>query len=794
MMFKLIKYEMMKLFSKKSLMIFLALLCCVNMGVFIYTQNLDQTISISAYQKLQTKLDQIPNEKRYIFVETEYEKYNAFEVIEQLITLRIHPQDNQFMIESLLNDYPDVEKKYGELYQQDHTPYYTDYLESDVQFLSHIIDEFEVLYQYPQYIQDIQDKAKTLSGISIFQHDNNSFEQKNIVKTAEDYQKLQNIKLTYTSEKGIVEALSFPITNFFIMLAMMILAMRIIIDEKEKKLFSIIKLTARGQHQIMLSKIITLICSVSIIVFLMAGSQLFYSSMTYGLGDLTRSIQSLASFSSYPYALNVFQFLMLCLLIKCFAACVIGLFMIEMAILCQNKITLLLGTTFFLIIEYILYLVIPSLSSFFIMKYFNVITVLQTDTLFQLYRNINFLSNPLSMHIFIIIGFLIIFLILIIINCFTYRYRRNMSLQSLDISFFYFKRYPSLSLIKQEFYKVFVIQKVWILCFLCIGIQFYQYHDLSVYLDSDTQIYQAYMKSLEGPLTQEKEEYILQEQKNYEQLHSQLMNINEKESQGIITKAQAIRMKDDIEQQLLGENVFQKIYDQYQDIKIHPQKQFVFNQAYQQFFLETSWTMMPTLLLFVMIIIGLSSCMTYDYQNQMHHVTQSTLKGNHKLLIMKFGIMNVICLLFYMFVTIPPLILLHQTYGFSSLDASITSLPAFSSFPVWMSIGVGCFLSLLLRFYAVICLGLIIQGIAVKTRNYLMTLFVSLFLFLVPLLLAYGGFDLLNSISLYPLLFHGQLIETTGGLFQILFSIIGYSMLFFLSLKYIFNNYKPQNI
>lgn len=789
-MLSLIKFEFLKIFQKKNLILFLLLLCIVNMGVFVYAQNLDRSITPKAYQRLQSQLDEIPNNKRYDFVKSEYEKYEAFAIIEQLTTLRIDSQNNQHMIETILNEHPDIERKYSQDYQENHRSYYTDHLESDVEFLSQIVDEFEVLHQYPQYIENIQNQAQTISSISIFQSTVDDFEQKNILQSAKDYQERSATYLTYTSEKGIHEALSFPLTSVFIMISMMVLVSTMMIEEKEKKLFSIIKLTLKGQYPTMLAKGIVMITIVGIITFLMVSEQLFYSAVTYGLGDLTRSLQSLASFSHCPFSFNVYQFMIVFIFVKWLAACLIGFMMMLMAIVIKNKVFTFLSIIVLIVVEYIFYLFVPPLSSFYLFKYVNIISVLQTDTFFQIYRNVNICGEPVSLHALTFICMFSMFMIMFVVTCITYHYQRNMTLQSFELKISKFSLPSSLSLRGQELYKAFHFQKVMMLCILCIGIQFYQYHDMSLYINTETKIKQQYMKELEGPLTHKKEQWLNLQKEHYDELNQQLNHISQKELDGSITHLQAIHMSEPIEQQLVGEEVFQEIYEQYQDIQKNPQKQFVFEEAYQQFFIETSWTMMPTLLLFILLILGLSSLINYEYQNQMYRVTQATVKGNKVLIRTKCEIAVFISFLFFLIITIPPLILLAQTYGFSSLSASIVSIESLTLLPSWMSIGMGCFMSFLLRFLAVLCLTFGIQALAVKTRNQLLTLFISLFIFLVPLLLAYGGFDLLNSISLYPLLFHGQLIGTTSGLLQIFFSVIGYSILLVFSFRYIFVHYK----
>ena len=112
------------------------------------------------------------------------------------------------------------------------------------------------------------------------------------------------------------------------MLSMMVLVSSMILEEKEKKLFAIIKITSQGQYPTMLAKCFVMIIMVGVITTMMMVGQLVYSSVIYGLGDLSRSVQSLSQYSQCPFSLSVQQFIGLFILMKCLAASFIGLIML----------------------------------------------------------------------------------------------------------------------------------------------------------------------------------------------------------------------------------------------------------------------------------------------------------------------------------------------------------------------------------------------------------------------------------------------------------------------------------
>lgn len=788
-MFKLVQYELIKVIQKKSLIAFFVILSIVNVGIFAYAQNYDSSCYPLAYQKLQNQLTNVPHEKRYEFMKAQYEKYDAFYVLEQLSHLRMNQEDNQYMIDEILDKYPSIEEKYSSLYQDNHNPFYTQNLESEVVFLSDIMKEFQTLHDYPLYIQNIKEKAATISSISIFQKDN-SFEEKNIQKTANDYANLFNTSITYETEKGICEALSFPMTSVILMLAMLVLSLMMVIDEKEKKLFSIIKITSLGQSSTIIAKCIVMVIIIGVMTTVLITSQLIYASFLYGIGDLSRSVQSLASYINCPFSLTVQQFICIFILIKWLSASVIGLLMILMAVLFNNKILTILGVIIVLIIEYIFFMFIPPLSPFYLLKYLNLVSILQTDSFFQIYRNVNVFNHLISLQSLTFIVVIILFSLLLILNIVVYHLKKDMSIKNNTFKILRFSHSPCLSLIGQELWKTMIMQKVFIICIACICVQYYQYQHISIYLDNDTMIYQKYMDELAGPLTLEKERWILLQQENYDHLHDQLQQITNKEKDNLITTLQAQQMRNSLEQELIGEEAFQKVMEQYHGIQENSQKQFVFEIPYQQYFIETTWTFMPVLFICLCLIIGVSYMLTYEYQNQMQIVTQATFKGNHFILGIKILLSFLIGGLIFSIVMLFPFVLMQKTYGFSSLFASIISIQELSLLPSWLSLFMAGLISILLKIFAIICMIMGIHAIGVKVRHYLLTVFISVGLFFVPLLLSYGGYHLLDSMSLYPLLFNGQFVFTSQGFMQLLFSFIGYSLVFIASVKYVFYKYK----
>ncbi|MEG0276183.1 MAG: hypothetical protein RR630_04060 [Coprobacillus sp.] len=787
-MSSLMKVEFYKLWKRRSFLIFLISIFILNIGIIAFHQNSDIATSPLVYKQFQDKLSQMSNEERYAYVENYYQKTQAFELLQQVENLQRDSQKNKDLIESLYSENPEI-KNYQEDYQNQPTYELTGNLESESIFISQVYKEFKTLHDYPQYIESILNKAKTISSISIFQKEND-FSNKNLVKSSQDYQDCLKIPITYESEKGINDALSFPTTHFLIVFSLIGIAMYMIIEEKEKNLFTLIQTTKRGQKQTIIAKCLVMFISVGVIITIFTLSQFVYMSYTIGLGELSRSLQSLASYRQCPFQINVYQFIIIYIFMRWLVISLIGIFILWISLITKNKVMCFVVILSFFLFEFACYIFITPLSSFYLLKYINFIYILQTDQLFQLYRNVNAFSQAISLQLIITVICFIIFVFLTILLIRAYQQKRN--IQSTNFQFNYFqKQHLSLSLWKQELYKVLWIQKVLSIIIACLCLQFYQYSNIHIYQDQENLVYNQYMKSLEGPLNQDKEKFLQQEKQKFIDLNQQLDKIIERENNHLITKEEANNQKFQIESLLQDEQVFQKVYQEYERILQNPSLQFVIPSIYDELLLSPNWVLTPYILLFVFLSLSLSQVYSFEYQNDMHKVITPTSLGHKTLKKKKFIISFIIMCIFFILINFPPLFILQKTFGFSALTAPLQSLKQFQNFPIEIPLW-SCILFLyLIRFLAAFFFISFLHLIERKLRSQLLTMIIINLIVVVPLILIYGNFSVLETISVYPIIMFPQYLFLQENVLQFIISIVVYSSITIFSLYKIFM--KPDN-
>lgn len=781
-MIALVSMEFRKLWYRSSFLVLMVVLCCCNLAFLYYTQDLTATIPHHAYQTLEHTLATLPNEQRYAYLMDYQEKIENFQALQSIDTMRMQDID-ETIIAYTMAQHPTMES-YRKDYQKMEL-LFCDNLEQELRFLQQVGKEMKQLHDYPTYLKEIASKAQALSSISIFQKQQ-GFSSINIQKTASDYQKIQQVPITYESEKGIKEALSSPITNVLLCLAMMAIVTYLIFEEKEKDLFSIIKTTPNGQSKTILAKIIVIILSMVCLTAIMMLSNLLLTHTLFGLGDLQRSLQSLASYATCTYSLTVLQFLFCFFLFKCFAMSLLASLLLWISLLCKNRMLCIGITLSLLCVSFLCYLFIDANSSLRVLHYLNIISILQTDTFFQNYLNFNVFQHPLSLQataLFFLITFCAFANICTVLS---YHHMRNMQIQPFRHTLPHRKRTQgSLSLLGQEAYKILVLQKAGLFLVLFLILQIVQMQEKTIYVSQQERFYMQYMEVLEGPITAKKEAFLREEQSRIDRLHQQVLALDHQAELGEISQAQYAASSDAISDQLRNEPIFVEVMKQYTYLQKGHNRQFLAPFVYEQAFTKDDLQLLPALLFILFITFACSHCFTFEYHHEMHHLLASSVKGRSVLAKKKLLIVFLLSCIFFLIAYLPSLLALYQTYGYPALSASITSLPFYEHVPLDLSIGVFFLITMIARILAFGCYLMILFAISVKLRNQLAAVFFSFLLFLLPIFLTMSGIDVWNSISLYPLLASSTLIATTQGILLVGVTLLGYGLAAVYSYRYV---------
>lgn len=262
--------------------------------------------------------------------------------------------------------------------------------------VNNLLINTEYLTKYADWLNSIQRNKENMQMFSLFETD--SFSGRNIIKTADEFEKLRGVQLALGADRAVNSFMSFTLTDYF-MIAVLLMIVMSFFEERKAGLSGIIHTSPRGRTYLALQRI-TILFGVSFGgVLLLYGSNLAIGFSIYGgIDDLSRAVQSVEILGKLPMLCSVGSFLIYYLILRVLASFFIGLlFWLLFSAVNNVKYTIIIATVL-LAVEYSLYSFLPVQSVWNGLKYFNLFTYISLSDLYTNYLNINLFGYPFGIR------------------------------------------------------------------------------------------------------------------------------------------------------------------------------------------------------------------------------------------------------------------------------------------------------------------------------------------------------------------------------------------------------------
>ena len=260
-----------------------------------------------------------------------------------------------------------------------------------------LLAQTEYLTGYGQWLENIQRNKENLLTFSIFS-DPKSFSGRNILKTAEEFEKLRGVELTLGADGAVESFMSFRLTDYFLLLALLLVALSFL-EERKAGLWSVVHAAPNGRLRLAIRRTLILLGTSVVGVLLLYGTDLALGFTLYGgVGDLDRAVQSVEALGRLPMLTTVGGFLVRFLLLRVAAAFLVSLLLWLMLTAINNVKYTVIVAAGVLAAEYSLYTFLPVQSAFNIFKYFNLFTYISLSDLYTNYLNIDIFTYPLGIR------------------------------------------------------------------------------------------------------------------------------------------------------------------------------------------------------------------------------------------------------------------------------------------------------------------------------------------------------------------------------------------------------------
>lgn len=720
--------------NRYILVLLLCLFACNAFLLNFHAQTENEYFTAKEYKQIYHQIEDCTPSEAFDTISAEYNRLQGYEYLymgemdEHLLSSLGYQAD------ILFDDYQ-------------HSKYYNDYdsLAGDIFLYKTIYEEISLLTDYEDYLKEIDIKSQQMTKTNLFAQ-KDTFSHRNIAKTPTDFSNLKNLQLTVSPSLGIKIATNFPVTDVLAVLIVLTSVMILISREKEQGVLSLMHTTLNGRVKLGFCKLLACMFIGALSVVILYGTNLLIAHHLYGLGDLSRYIQSVASMNGSCLKISVGTYLIFFVLSKILALWVVTSLFCLISIVFRSTakcfgFTVLISGTFFSLFRFI-----PAESVFSVFKYINPIAFFQTFDFYAVYQNRNIFGQPvLALNVFLI-GAICIFIATAILSITLFAKMNVMPLSKKRLFSFNMFKSRHTNLFAHECYKSLIGCKMVFVLLGILAVRVALTKPLVVYMTPDEIYYNQYIQSVEGVYTEEKEEYILAEQQRLNELQfdyiNELQNADGNTSILIIMKYQEL---------LAPKNAVDKLSEHTAYLKTKPDSAFIDDRGLKELTGENRNNQTPIYLALIVtafVIVCMSEMFGVEYRSQMNNLIETSY-GKRKHVLFKLGIALLLLICVYLSVYLPYYKQMFDAYGTSGMNAPAYSMEHLSNYS--MSIKDYLLIKNIVRFFGFVIQMLTVYLLSRKIRNNVVVISLSCLIFVVPLMLMLLGIDGSRFILLNPI-------------------------------------------
>lgn len=611
---------------------------------------------------------------------------------------------------------------------------YDENLYNERDFLNELYEEALFIQNYEEFLTDSEENALKKTSVSIF-GDKDSFSYKNALKMAEDFKSLHGTPVSFDKTHGITAATGLFTGDIITVFILLLIVGELFIKEYQQGIMPVIKTTKKGRKQVILAKIFAVLFMCFILSFVFLFINLLYASVVYGLGNLSRPVQSLPGFAASTMGINIWQYFILLWIVKAFAFFITSSIAVLFSVIFANSVAAYGLTGIILAINYVLYFVIPVTSPIAQLHFLNLGNFLSGTSLFCGEVNINIFSIPMDVLTvsLIVMAVLAVVLPFISVLIFVKSKKEKGKLKILSrLPSPHRKKYSS-GIFCYEGFKLFVSNGAVIIFAVFTAVQFLSFPEKDT-LTAYEQCEKSYMETLKGEYTEEKIDYLQSEYEENAAMGSDNFTAR--------TKAYSIESKllplayhlQELEAQ--GKNA-----------------EFVPYLGYSYLFNPNSKTAdSAACLLILFTAISVTSLFPMEKATGMDQILTTTLKGKGKTVRTKVKICLLLSSLMCLLAFLLDFIYCMKMYGFDSVFSQRENLIVFEGVSFSVPIIIHMIALYAIRLLGAFSLTVVILGISSLLKSQIISVLLNLAVFGSPAILSMIGFKVLDNFSMVSLL------------------------------------------
>lgn len=256
-------------------------------------------------------------------------------------------------------------------------------------------DRYAQIKGYGGFLDYIKERCRSITGISFFA-DEDSFAYKNALKTETVYDNVKINSLPFEVSEVVEIVLFNDISDILLAFAIFASAIFVFTKDKEIGILNLLHSYRKGRGSLCINKLLVLLIFSALANLVFIGANLAIGGFTYGLGDLTRPIQSVNGFFECSFNLSLWQYLLITFIFKSLGGFLWGVLFAFICSFSGNNTQIYGISVVVAVIEVLLYTKISTLSNYGLLHDFNLVSFIKPDNIFSTYRNINLFNEPFN--------------------------------------------------------------------------------------------------------------------------------------------------------------------------------------------------------------------------------------------------------------------------------------------------------------------------------------------------------------------------------------------------------------
>lgn len=744
-------YELKKLLGVRYLWVFLVILLALNSAVAWVTAGQSPRAGEPA-DMISAFLDSYFEDPAPY--DAHYETMEAFAAEQDLLWIEaMQNRDFEFVPERL----PDI--------------YSTDADFSDEELYAALHRAIARAQDYPEKIDGVLHSARAnLAEFDAMGISPDSFTYRYQLRVIELYETAResvSIGVEYT--RGWGEYFAYDTVNIFLFLILLMLGATVFAQERQSGFLPILRAARHGRGRTAVAKILTMLTVSSVFVLLFTASTWAVFGLRLGYSSPDNALQALEAFTLSPYRVTVGQYFLITVGVRLLTCALFGVSVLALSTVLGNDVLIYLSGLGFGGLNLALTF-LPGGGALAPLKYLNLFSAAAVDPLFVRYRALS-LFGAVAGYVPLMLCF---YGVLLLALCAVAGHRYVLGMQALrpaaldrvisaimtlaarlraawqrwarrDRRSMRRARCYSLSLTAAETFKMLISSRALaiLLAILCLKVGYAArvYENPGTYADH---VYHEYMTELEGPLTEEKLDYLREER----------AAIN-----GILARKEAMQAAYLAEE--IGFEEYRAYLSDYNDAytrdelleTVEEQAAYLVGVRERTgeagwFLYDTGWRVLynsgADLFLYTMVLLLLTGIFASEYTSRSSsggfaQILRATKNGRRRTFTAKLMAAGTVTAILSLLTAAVDVVTVFVGYDMPAPAAPLWSMPMFGEVSVGVTVGQYLGLFVLLRLIGALMLAGLVCALSELLCKYIPTLGSSVMLTLLPALCAAFG-------------------------------------------------------